>query len=157
MNYLELIKSELESERLIIRKPRADDWTLFLDSLVYSQNDILKYNCAFVTEIVTETIKKKIDQYISTFDLGKRLQYFIFSKHNDQFLGGIALNNIDWSVPKFSFGYWLDSRHIGNGFMTEAVETMTRYCFEVLKAHRVEIMCYGENVKSINVAKKFRV
>jgi ribosomal-protein-alanine N-acetyltransferase len=39
----------------------------------------------------------------------------------------------------------------GKGFITEAVNAVTRYAFQVLGARRVEIRCDSENTKSANV------
>jgi ribosomal-protein-serine acetyltransferase len=58
------------------------------------------------------------------------------------------LQNTNWHVPKFEIGYWIDTRYSGNGYMTEAVQGITSFAFNELKARRVEIRCDSRNVKS---------
>jgi RimJ/RimL family protein N-acetyltransferase len=68
------------------------------------------------------------------------------------FVGGIGAHAIDWSVPRFELGYWLDDPSVGRGFMQEAVRAMTRACFDRCHATRVEIRCDVRNWRSARVA-----
>ncbi|MCZ8517735.1 GNAT family N-acetyltransferase [Paenibacillus filicis] len=43
--------------------------------------------------------------------------------------------------PKFEIGYWIDTRYSGNVYMTEAIQGITSYAFNELKARRIEIRC----------------
>ncbi len=54
----------------------------------------------------------------------------------------------------FETGYWINAKHAGNGFITEAVIAITRLAFEYFSAVRVQICAQKENIKSINVAKR---
>jgi ribosomal-protein-serine acetyltransferase len=65
-----------------------------------------------------------------------------------EIVGTIGLHSVDWSNRKTSLGYWLSSRHTGNGFMTRGVERIIAHCFDELGLHRIEIRCATENTKS---------
>ncbi len=49
-------------------------------------------------------------------------------------------------------GYWLDENHQGNGTMTKSVKALMDYGFNVLKLHRIQILCAVHNIKSQKIA-----
>jgi ribosomal-protein-serine acetyltransferase len=51
-------------------------------------------------------------------------------------------------------GYWIHKDFEGQGYMTETVNALTRYAFEVFKVNRLEIRCDSRNTKSLSVTKK---
>ncbi len=59
-----------------------------------------------------------------------------------------GLHRIDWEIPKFEIGYWVDTRKAGHGFITEAVEGLAHFAFSELSAKRVEIQCDTNNWRS---------
>lgn len=56
-----------------------------------------------------------------------------------------------------NIGYWVDQRHAGNGFCPEAVVVVTRYAFEELDLHRVQISIVPRNQSSRRVVEKLQV
>ena len=60
---------------------------------------------------------------------GKICVSTMFMKETGEFVGSTGLHRIDWTVPKFEIGYWLDTEFEGNGYMTEAVERLDTVCF----------------------------
>jgi ribosomal-protein-serine acetyltransferase len=75
-------------------------------------------------------------------------------KENGMMIGGSGLHRIDWSIPKFEIGYWARTSHAGQGYITEAVNGITRFAFETLGAQRVEIRCDVKNERSAAVARR---
>ena len=69
-------------------------------------------------------------------------------RQTSEFLAAAWFHKIDWAIPRLELGYWLRSAKTGNGIMTEAVNALTRYAFEIVGAKRLEIQCDKENVKS---------
>ena len=51
-------------------------------------------------------------------------------------------------------GYWIDQRFSSRGYTTRAVKLLTRFGFESLKLHRIEINLRPENEASKKVAIK---
>lgn len=76
------------------------------------------------------------------------LRLHIFHRDTGAFIGSTGLHRIDWEVPKFEIGYWIDNNHSGKGYMSEAVKGVTDFAFQELKANRVEIRCDIKNTKS---------
>lgn len=51
-------------------------------------------------------------------------------------------------------GYWLAPAHQGHGYVTEAVEALTRTAFEDPRVARVEILTLPSNAAAISVARR---
>jgi RimJ/RimL family protein N-acetyltransferase len=82
------------------------------------------------------------------------LWMMLLLKDTDTIVGGSGLHRIDWSVPKLEIGYWVRTRFAGQGYITEAVNAITAFAFDVLKAKRVEIRCDVKNERSAAVARR---
>lgn len=76
------------------------------------------------------------------------LRLLVFLKETGEFIASSGLHKIDWTIPKFEIGYWIDSRFSGKGYMTEAVKGISDFAFRELEAKRLEIRCDTKNIKS---------
>ena len=45
----------------------------------------------------------------------------VFDKETDEFLAQIYIGPVNWDVPEFAIGYFVDKDHEGQGYVTEAV------------------------------------
>lgn len=54
-------------------------------------------------------------------------------------------------MPAFEIGYWLRTSAWGRGYVSEAVQVLSRFAFEMLGANRVEIRCDPRNTRSAAV------
>lgn len=79
------------------------------------------------------------------------LPLLIFDAEEKNLIGSSGYHAINWSVPCFETGYWVNKKYSGQGFITEAVNILTRHAFTNLKAKRLEIRCDSENVRSAQV------
>src|SRR6266487_541264 len=73
--------------------------------------------------------------------LRKRFSMGMWHIETQRYLGGVGLRPREpdgWSVPAFSIGYWIRVSEQGHGYVTEAVQLLTIYVFDVLHAQRVE-------------------
>jgi len=84
--------------------------------------------------------------------LREDLSLSIFS--GAKFIGRTGLHRMNWSVPSFEIGYWIRTDASKQGFMTEAVNAVTRYAFDILKAKRVEIKCDRDNTQSKKIPER---
>ncbi|HJR40104.1 MAG TPA: GNAT family protein [Nocardioidaceae bacterium] len=74
---------------------------------------------------------------------------------DDEFAGQLTVSNIVGGSARFaSMGYWIDSRHAGQGFVPTAVALATDYCLFEMDLHRIEIAIRPENVASLRVVEK---
>lgn len=82
----------------------------------------------------------------------EEMPMWIFERANGSFIGGVGFHECKWDTGQVEIGYWIRSSASGKGFMTEAVNAITRYAFEALHARRIEIRCQEGNLKSTAVA-----
>ena len=71
------------------------------------------------------------------------------------FAGEINLNSIQRGPFQNAYvGYWIDERHAGNGYMSEAVVLVARFAFDDLHLHRLQIAIIPRNHNSRRVVEK---
>jgi RimJ/RimL family protein N-acetyltransferase len=85
------------------------------------------------------------------FILREDMTLSIYSRDLKTFIGSTGLHHANWDVPSFHVGYWVHPEFEGQGFITETVNALTRYAFQVLRARRVEIRCDSKNGRSLSV------
>ena len=70
-------------------------------------------------------------------------------------IGQITLGGIIFGAMRGAhIGYWIDQRYSNRGYTTRAVKLLTKFGFEDLKLHRIEINLRPENEPSKKVALK---
>jgi ribosomal-protein-alanine N-acetyltransferase len=77
-----------------------------------------------------------------------------FRRDTDEFVAQIYVGAVNWNLPEFEIGYFADSEHEGQGYVTEATEAALRFAFEHLGAHRVRLEFDDANVRSLRVAER---
>ena len=78
------------------------------------------------------------------------------NENQDQILiGQITLGGIIFGAMRGAhIGYWIDQRFANRGYTTRAVKLLTKFGFEQLRLHRIEINLRPENEASKQVAIK---
>jgi RimJ/RimL family protein N-acetyltransferase len=143
-----------ESERLTIRAPKVEDTPEVWKSICNSLPVFKEWFPWAQTEPILAEREENIREAVANFITRKDLRFHLYLKETGEFIGSTGLHRIDWTLPKFEIGYWLDTKFEGHGYMSEAVERLTQFAFEELGARRVEIRCDEENVKSRSVAER---
>jgi ribosomal-protein-alanine N-acetyltransferase len=80
-------------------------------------------------------------------------------EHEGAPVGCIGLHGITWWVRAVRYdhaelGYWLARPFWGKGLMTEAATAATRWAFETLGLHKVNVRCFESNAGSRRVIEK---
>lgn len=83
-----------------------------------------------------------------------RVDFMIFSKDSDHFLGEVVLNEIDSINRSANIRVGINLQHSSKGYGTEAMMLMLRYGFEKLKLHRIHLGVYAFNPRAIHVYEK---
>ena len=143
-----------ETERLIIRGPLPGDGKMVRTAVLESHEE-LKQWLPWAVDIPNEDEYEVLVRRGHTRFLNREdLWLMVLLKDTGTIIGGSGLHRIDWDVPKFEIGYWLSTPYTGQGYMTEAVEAITNFAFEVLGARRVEIRVDSNNHKSIAIPQR---
>lgn len=83
----------------------------------------------------------------------RSFSFLIFSE--GVLVGQITMGGVIFGALRGAhIGYWIDRNHANKGLTTDAVNTLTRFGFEELGLHRIEINVRPENDASCRVAEK---
>ena len=146
--------SEFYTERLFIRMPMPGDGQVVFQAINESIEDLRPW-MAFAQENQNEeTVEINIRKSYAEFLQREDLRLHIFLKDTGEFIGSSGLHRINWSIPKFEIGYWINSRFSKKGYMKEAVEGIVNFAFDELKAKRLEIRCDPKNIRSRAIPEK---
>lgn len=145
---------QFETERLLVRLPMPGDGAPLYEAIIHSLPE-LKPWLEFAQQVPSvEETELNVRQAHIAFLERKDLRMHIFHRETGAFIGSTGLHRINWEVPKFEIGYWIDTRYSGQGYITEAVKGLTDFSFRELHAQRLEIRCDSKNVKSRKVAER---
>lgn len=71
------------------------------------------------------------------------------------FAGEININNVvRGAFQSAHVGYWIDEKHAGNAYMSEALVVLFRHVFEQIGLHRLQISIIPRNTNSHRVVEK---
>lgn len=149
------LPTEFLSERLLLRRYRPNDITMYYQMLHNNAEHLYEFMPSFLINVRgEEDIKAWFDKQNAEW---KALNLFIFGawdKATGAYVGESYLANPDWDVPRIEVGYFLVKDATGKGYATEAANAVIRYAFEQLKVLRVDLRCVADNAASIQVAKR---
>jgi ribosomal-protein-alanine N-acetyltransferase len=76
---------------------------------------------------------------------------------DQQFAGEVNLNNVTrGALQSATVGYWIDQARAGHSYIAESVVVLSRFAFEQLQLHRLEICIVPRNINSRRVMEKLR-
>ncbi|MBB6669202.1 GNAT family N-acetyltransferase [Cohnella nanjingensis] len=85
----------------------------------------------------------------------EKYAYGIFLRETNDLIGMISLSQVTRGPLQSCWvGYYLDQRHNGRGYVSEALRLVVDFAFNDLKLHRVEAGVMPHNAKSIQVVEK---
>ncbi|WP_442600641.1 GNAT family N-acetyltransferase [Paenibacillus sp. KN14-4R] len=140
--------SEFYTERLHIRIPLPGDGRAVYEAIMVSLEELKPWMPFAHQEQTVEQVEIGLREGHLKFLRREDLRMLIFEKDTRQFIGSTGLHKPNWQVPKFEIGYWMDTRYSGKGYMTEAIQGVCDFGFNVLHARRIDILCDEMNTKS---------
>jgi RimJ/RimL family protein N-acetyltransferase len=88
------------------------------------------------------------------FLLREDVRIMAFERGSGKFVVSTGLHRMSWDHGIFEIGYWVRTPYAGKGYVTEAVNALTRYAFGQLGARRVSIFCNAENPRSAAIPQR---
>ncbi|WLR42186.1 GNAT family N-acetyltransferase [Bacillus carboniphilus] len=146
--------NEFYTDRLLIRRPDPGDGKVVFNAIQASIQELKPWMEFAQKQQTEEDLEVFMREAHTNFINREDLHLLVFDRKTGDFIASSGLHRINWSIPKFEIGYWIDSRKSGKGYMTETVEGITNFAFETLKARRVEIRCDSDNERSRRVAER---
>lgn len=143
----------LTTPRLLLRSYQLADATALQDAITTSLPELRKWMPWAQKDPTLEGQEATILHFQKKEAEGKEWTLGLFLT-DGTFLGSSGYRLEDAETPEYEIGYWLDTRHTGKGYATEAVKAQTSHLFQALGANRVSIHCQAENHASASVAKR---
>ena len=137
----------IETARLMLRPLREAD----LDDLVAEVND---FDMARMTARIPHPYSEKDARaYLAVQNASRQTGHAVglTIEHRGRLIGGVSI----FAMPyRAELGYWLGRAHWGNGFATEAAQTMLAHGFDVLNLRLVHCRVACDNPASGRVQRK---
>lgn len=148
------LPERLETDRLILRPPLPGDGAAVNEAVLETIDALQKWMPWATPAPSVEQTEAWCRQSHADFVARRQLPMLMFLRDGGWFVGGSGIPRLDWKVPRFEIGYWVRRRFQGQGYATEAVAELTRFCFEQLSARRVDIQVDDRNERSWRVAER---
>ena len=143
-----------ETERLRIRSPLPGDGPQMHAAVNESLEELTPWMPWPKDHLTVEDSEASVRRAWANFVAREDLMLLLLLKGTETLVGSSGLHRIDWGVPKFEIGYWCRTRFAGQGYVTEAVRSISAFAFEALGARRLEIRCDSRNLPSARVAER---
>jgi ribosomal-protein-serine acetyltransferase len=147
---------ELHGERILLRGYRESDAQAFFNAVVESRERLRPWDDWPDKCQICDDARNWLIQDMASWLLREQLQIGIWNLKTKKFLGGVLLRPHNWDIPFFEIGYWLRTSAEGKGYMTEAVQLLTRFAFDKLGAKRVMVRIDERNHRSIALAERLQ-
>lgn len=144
---------KIESDRVVLRKhdPSLAE-TMF--RYVDMDRERLRVFLPWVDQTkAVEDESKYIQMTHEGWANGTLFDYGMFDRTTGVYLGNAGLHTIQWDHECCELGYWILGRYEGKGYVSEAVLSLEKTCFE-MGFHRVEIRCSSRNARSASIPKR---
>lgn len=144
-----IVPETIQTERLILRKPRLDDAPAIFAS--YAQDpEVTRYLVWRPHRHVSETedfLKRCLDVWKNKTDF----PYILTLRENDRLIGMLEIHSKGFIVE---VGYGMARTDWGRGYMPEALRAVIEWAFRQPHIFRVQAFCDVENLGSARVMEK---
>ena len=153
----------LRSEDLILRPLRMRDRKRFLQVRIENKDWLNSWE-ATLPQVPGEDSSQKLPSF---YDMvrwhsregrqGRSYSMAIWHKNpqGSNLIGQITMGGVIYGAMRGAhIGYWIDKAYANRGYTTRAIEILTRFGFDQLGLHRIEINIRPENAPSRRVAEK---
>ncbi|MGD8793381.1 MAG: GNAT family protein [Anaerolineae bacterium] len=150
------IPSRIEAKRIYLRRYEAGDGPWYYAMSRRNRRHLARYEA----ENVVMSIDSEEDAEVVVRELHAEWQvrgcFFLgaFDRDKDEFVAQVYIGPVNWDLPEFEIGFFVDKDHEGQGYVTEAVRATMGFIFEHLRAHRVRMECDDTNERSWRVAER---
>ncbi|MCD6446547.1 MAG: GNAT family N-acetyltransferase [Candidatus Marinimicrobia bacterium] len=148
-------KEELFGERLVLKqtRPTQEMAELIFQAVDANREHLRPFSPWEKNDNSVESCMNYLKTKEAKTEAGERVEYGIFIKDPDTYIGNIQIFNISRENRCGEFGYWLVKDATGHGYMREAVHILEEECFTSLGLHRIQITCDVLNEASTKVIK----
>lgn len=145
----------LKSKNIYIRPFTEDDAASLLKLQKENRRFFEKFSYERTNDFYTlEVQQNRIKEFAKDWQADQAYTFGIFTK-DDALIGTINLFQVlRGSLQSAFIGYFLNQKHNGKGYTTEAAKLLVQYAFNELILHRIEAGVMPHNIGSIRVLEK---
>lgn len=148
------IPNQFESSRLILRTPFDGDSRITYPAMQETKETLTKWFPEIRVPNSIQEAEEHLREIRANLLLRQTIRLLIFRQDTGEFVGEAQFTHFDWGIPRCEIEYWVRTSMQKQGFMTEAIERMTDFGFDVLNMERIAIHCDINNTASYRVAEK---
>jgi [ribosomal protein S5]-alanine N-acetyltransferase len=143
---------QLQTERLILRPHRTDDWAAV--AAYANHPDVLRYRPDDVRSPAQMQAHLQHLVALQHHEPRTRYHFAIILNATDRLIGWCGLSFSDRARQIAELGYDLDRVYWRKGYMTEAAQALVDWGFRSLQLHRIVAECHPANAASMGVMQK---
>ena len=152
----------IDCESLILRPFQEQDVDRFVEGMEAQSDPVDEYDWfanmdAFIKRDPQASRRSAFEMLVSSQEdasiLGNPgLRFQIFTRETECWMGYLAIYDARLNVESAAMDYYLLNQFWRRGVATEAVKAMLKFCWEVLRLHRIEATIEEGNVRSLRFA-----
>jgi [ribosomal protein S5]-alanine N-acetyltransferase len=142
----------INTERLVLRRMVLADAKDYF--LLRSSPEAMKYICKPLHKSLddTKTMIYKINEMINFND---GISWAVCLKSDDKMIGSVSFHRIEKENFRAEIGYMLHPNFWRNGLISESIQAIIEYAFNVIGLHSIEAQIDPNNIGSEKVLQKF--
>ncbi|MHA2249640.1 MAG: GNAT family N-acetyltransferase, partial [Candidatus Kariarchaeaceae archaeon] len=148
----------IESERLFLRPYQHGDGQSFFKMLEDGNREYLDELLGGISKAVdSNETEKWVADLAHDWEIKERFVLGIWDKFNETYYGHIWIEPINWELPHFEIGWFVDKNHQGKGIITEATRRSIKFIFDDLQGQNIRVRVRDHGLyaqRSINIAER---
>jgi RimJ/RimL family protein N-acetyltransferase len=148
------VPETIATSRLLLRAPRREDGAAVYRAVQASLPELQRWMAWARQPLGEAGYLDNAERAAERFVVRTELRYLIWDRAGEQLMGSSGFHALNWDVPKGEIGYWIGTRHTGQGYATEAAQALTDFGLDVLGFQRIEIRCDPLNGASAAVPRR---
>ncbi|MDG1729656.1 MAG: GNAT family protein [Algibacter sp.] len=86
------------------------------------------------------------------FEAKEEFLFTLKKNESSKLVGLVYVKEVDWDKKQGEFAYCIDYNFEGKGLITEAIQQLSDYAFDILGLETLQIISHKSNIGSIKVA-----
>jgi RimJ/RimL family protein N-acetyltransferase len=150
------IPARFDTKRLFLRPYQAGDGVWYFPMCQRNKPHLIQFETDNPIHYVNDETDAEVlvRQYAADWMARNHIFLGVFDKNSNDFVGQIYIGVVNWDLPEFEVGYFVDINHEGQGYISEAVQGTLGFIFKYFQALRVRLECDERNQRSLRVAER---
>jgi RimJ/RimL family protein N-acetyltransferase len=154
-SHLFSVDTALLTNRVLIRRFREGDGAAFFELLQNNTAQIQDHFASLAEEVThPQEAEAFIRRRLAAWLLQEEYLFGIWRSDEADLIGFIGFTDLDWQAERAEISYFLDQRHTGKGYMTEAMARVITFGFKQLQLFKLALKTLADNAASQRLARK---